>query len=236
MNRSLKAAFGFAGVDDHYFITAVVAPKQPLRVDYRLLDVTLPGEPTGAHYVVLVGALRGSAEGRRAYFRGPEGFRHPRRRRPRSGPLDRLRHLRLARRAAAARAEVGERLRRQLRLVDRRAHGAHQPRHVPAPPQERRLDAEDAGDPAGGEGDPGSLREPEDERPGAAEDEHGADEPVPRARREPRERLRPDAPDVPGALRVLLDALGGDRAARRAVHPVDPRSGRRPTRTTCSRS
>ena len=70
----------------------------------------------------------------------------------------------LARRAAAARAEVGQRLRRQLRLVDHRADDPHQPRDVPAAPQERRLDAEDAGDSAGGEGDPGSLREAEDDR------------------------------------------------------------------------
>ena len=34
----------------------------------------------------------------------------------------------------------------------------------PLQPQERRLDAEDAGDPAGGEGDPGSLREAEGDR------------------------------------------------------------------------
>ena len=40
--------------------------------------------------------------------------------------------------------------------------------HVPAAAQERRVDAEDAGDSAGGEGDPGSLREAEDDRSGAS--------------------------------------------------------------------
>ena len=57
--------------------------------------------------------------------------------------------------------------------------------------------------------------------PGAAEDERRADEPLPRARREPGERLRADAADAAGAVRVLLDAVGGDRAARRAVRRLD---------------
>ena len=39
---------------------------------------------------------------------------------------------------------------------------------VPAAAQERRVDAEDAGDSAGGEGDPGSLREAEGDRSGAS--------------------------------------------------------------------
>ena len=51
----------------------------------------------------------------------------------------------VARRAAAARAEVDQRLRRQLRLVDHPADGADQPGDVPAAAQERRLDAQDAG-------------------------------------------------------------------------------------------
>ena len=39
----------------------------------------------------------------------------------------------------------------------------------------------------------------------------------------PGQRLRADAPDAAGAVRVLLDAVGRDRAARRAVHRLDPR-------------
>ena len=45
---------------------------------------------------------------------------------------------------------------------------------------------QDAGDAAGGQGDPGSLREAEDDRPGEAEDERRAHEPLQRARRESR--------------------------------------------------
>ena len=45
------------------------------------------------------------------------------------------------------------------------------------------------------EGDPGALREAEGDRSGEAEDEPGADGALPRARRQPGERLRADAPD-----------------------------------------
>ena len=48
------------------------------------------------------------------------------------------------------------------------ADGPHQPGDVPAAAQERRVDAEDAGHPAGDEGDPGSLRQAEDDRSGAS--------------------------------------------------------------------
>ena len=57
--------------------------------------------------------------------------------------------------------------------------------------------------------------------PDAAEDEHGDDESLQGEGREPGQRLRADAADVPGPLRVLLAALAGDRDPRRAVHLVD---------------
>ena len=44
------------------------------------------------------------------------------------------------------------------------------------------------------------------------------------ARRQPGQRLRADAADAAGALRVLLAAVDGDRAARRAVLRLDSRS------------
>ena len=47
-----EGTFGFAGVDDHYFLAALVAPKQqPLRVTYQSLTVAVAGVPEGAHYV-----------------------------------------------------------------------------------------------------------------------------------------------------------------------------------------
>ena len=45
-----------------------------------------------------------------------------------------------------------------------------------------------------------------------------------RARRQSRQRLRADAADDAGAVRVLRAAVDGDRAARRAVLRLDPRS------------
>ena len=57
-----------------------------------------------------------------------------------------------------------QRLRRQLRLVDHHPDHSHQRDHVPAAAQERRVDAEDAGDSARGQSDPGSLLEAEGDR------------------------------------------------------------------------
>ena len=59
--------------------------------------------------------------------------------------------------------------------------------------------------------------------PGAAEDEQGGDGALQAARRQPGGRLRADAADAAGAVRVLLHAVGRDRAARRAVHRLDQR-------------
>ena len=157
-----------------------------------------------------------------------EAFESLRTSRPRSGPRRSGSGCSLFLRAAPVGAQLGERLRRQLRLVHHLADGHHQRGHVPAAAQEQRVDAEDAGDSAAGEEHPGSLREAEDDRSRAPEDEHRADGALPAEGRQPGERLRPDAADVPGAARLLQPVVGGDRAARRAVHLVDsrPRSGR----------
>src|SRR4029453_16604520 len=72
---------------------------------------------------------------------------------------DRFRLVRLPRRPAVSRPEGGEKLRRQLRLFDLGADDSDQPCDVPAPPQERGLDAQDAGTAAADEGDSGSVRE-----------------------------------------------------------------------------
>jgi YidC/Oxa1 family membrane protein insertase len=46
-----EGTFGFVGVDDHYFLDALVAPKTPLRVEYQPLNVQLASSPEGAHFV-----------------------------------------------------------------------------------------------------------------------------------------------------------------------------------------
>jgi YidC/Oxa1 family membrane protein insertase len=66
-------SFGFAGVYDHYFIAAVVAPPAPLHVSYSLVDATVPGDPTGAHYVSWSAKYPGAVKGAR-YFAGPKDF------------------------------------------------------------------------------------------------------------------------------------------------------------------
>jgi YidC/Oxa1 family membrane protein insertase len=48
---SVDGTFGFAGVDDHYFLAAAIAGGQPLHLDYRPLDVPLAETGTVAHFV-----------------------------------------------------------------------------------------------------------------------------------------------------------------------------------------
>jgi YidC/Oxa1 family membrane protein insertase len=46
-----EGTFGFLGVDDHYFLDALVAPKTPVRVEYQPLNVQMQSNPEGAHFV-----------------------------------------------------------------------------------------------------------------------------------------------------------------------------------------
>ncbi len=64
----------FAGVDDHYFLVATLVSAQPIRVDYRTLDVPL-SEPAGtvAHFVDW-SARYSSAPSKAQYFLGPKDF------------------------------------------------------------------------------------------------------------------------------------------------------------------
>ena len=68
-----EGTFGFAGVDDHYFLVAAVKPTQPIRVDYAPLDVQLPDVPAGAHYVSWAARFPAQPEST-AFFAGPKDF------------------------------------------------------------------------------------------------------------------------------------------------------------------
>jgi YidC/Oxa1 family membrane protein insertase len=69
-----EGAFGFAGVDDHYFLSALVTPKQqPLRVTYQALAVPVPDVPEGAHYVSWSTRFPSPPHGE-TYFIGPKDF------------------------------------------------------------------------------------------------------------------------------------------------------------------
>jgi YidC/Oxa1 family membrane protein insertase len=67
-----EGTFGFAGVDDHYFLTAIVKPETPLRLHYAAVDVTLPDNEDGAHYVDWSARYPAAADAR--YFVGPKDF------------------------------------------------------------------------------------------------------------------------------------------------------------------
>src|SRR5262245_25591738 len=116
---------------------------------------------------------------------------------------------------------MASRHRWQLGMVDRALDGVDQPRHVPAPPQEPGVDAQDAGAAAAAQSYPGSLRKPEGHRSGASENEYRGDEPVSREGREPGEWLRSNAPHDAGSVRVLRAAHSSHRVAGGLIRLVD---------------
>ena len=68
-----EGVFGFAGVDDHYFLSAAVAPREPLHVEFRAMTVPIEGVAEGAHFVAW--SARFTTPPRDAtYFLGPKDF------------------------------------------------------------------------------------------------------------------------------------------------------------------
>jgi YidC/Oxa1 family membrane protein insertase len=65
--------FGFAGVDDLYFLAAVVEPPVALRLNYALVDDNIPNNTSGVHYVSWSARFPGAVQGVR-YFAGPKDF------------------------------------------------------------------------------------------------------------------------------------------------------------------
>ncbi|MEO8522527.1 MAG: membrane protein insertase YidC, partial [Acidobacteriota bacterium] len=73
-NASQDGVFGFAGADDHYFLTAAVTPGQPLHLDYRALTVPVEGtEKTVAHFVDWSARYQAAPQNVR-FFAGPKDF------------------------------------------------------------------------------------------------------------------------------------------------------------------
>jgi YidC/Oxa1 family membrane protein insertase len=73
-SASQDGVFGFAGADDHYFLTAIVAPGQPLHLDYGQLSVPVPGgENTVAHFIDWSARFTTAPKGAR-FFAGPKDF------------------------------------------------------------------------------------------------------------------------------------------------------------------
>jgi YidC/Oxa1 family membrane protein insertase len=67
-----EGVFGFAGVDDHYFLSVVVKPDTALRLQYHAVDVELKDTPEGAHYVDWSARYPSAAHAQ--YFAGPKDF------------------------------------------------------------------------------------------------------------------------------------------------------------------
>jgi YidC/Oxa1 family membrane protein insertase len=74
-NAVQDGTFGFAGVDDHYFLTAAVPSGQALHVQYRPLVLLPPGadEKTAAHFVEWSARYQ-SAPQQARFFLGPKDF------------------------------------------------------------------------------------------------------------------------------------------------------------------
>ncbi len=69
-----EGTFGFVGVDDHYFLAALVAPRQqPLRLTYQPLVVQVPNVPEGAHFASWSVRFPAPPQGE-TYFLGPKDF------------------------------------------------------------------------------------------------------------------------------------------------------------------
>ena len=70
-----QGTFGFVGADDHYFLTALVQPPQPLTAQYAPVDVTnIPDAAEGAHYVSWSVRFNSPVAQPLTYFVGPKDF------------------------------------------------------------------------------------------------------------------------------------------------------------------
>ena len=106
---SATATFRWAGVDDHYFISAVLQPPGPARLEYSRghaaghVDGT---PPQTAHYVAYAIRFPSAPEKVRFYV-GPKQLDVHAQHRSGVHARDLLRDLRVARRAAARRPDAG---------------------------------------------------------------------------------------------------------------------------------
>ena len=67
-----EGLFRWAGVDDHYFISAVLQPASPLRLEYRPVSIPVPsGPPVIGHYVAYAVQFPAAPENAR-FFVGPK--------------------------------------------------------------------------------------------------------------------------------------------------------------------
>ena len=68
-----EGTFEFAGADDHYFLSALMLPRKPLRVEYRAVTVPGPTEAEAQHFVQYDVRFAAPPENER-WFLGPKDF------------------------------------------------------------------------------------------------------------------------------------------------------------------
>lgn len=73
-NASQDGVFGFAGVDDHYFLTAALTAGQPLHLDYGQLSVPVAGTAETVAHFVDWSARYQSGPRNAKFFAGPKDF------------------------------------------------------------------------------------------------------------------------------------------------------------------
>ncbi len=71
--RVEEGTFIFAGADDHYFLSAVLLPRKPLRVEYHTLTIPGPTEKEAQHFVQYGVRFASPPEGERLFL-GPKDF------------------------------------------------------------------------------------------------------------------------------------------------------------------
>ncbi len=71
--RAVEGNVGFAGVDDHYFLTAVIPPPQPARIQYDPVPVTEQGSGRGLQFVSWSARFASTPSNVR-FFAGPKDF------------------------------------------------------------------------------------------------------------------------------------------------------------------
>ena len=72
-NRVVDGNVGFGGVDDHYFITAVLPMGQPVRLEYEPMPLAVEGSEHGLHFVSWSARYPAPPSNVR-FFAGPKDF------------------------------------------------------------------------------------------------------------------------------------------------------------------
>jgi YidC/Oxa1 family membrane protein insertase len=72
-NRVVDGTIGFGGVDDHYFITAVLPAGAPVGLEYDAIPVSIEGSERGLHFVSWSARFPAPISNAR-FFAGPKDF------------------------------------------------------------------------------------------------------------------------------------------------------------------